>query len=220
MKQNKLYLASILAGSLNLILSVIFILQMPQSVPTHFNFSFVCDGMGSPWVGMLTAALSVLMPLLMSLLAKSSPKNAHIAPVITLIFTLYFISVNWLLLFAMNSGVEIGEKLNVPFAWIIMLELALSFVGIGNYMPIVGRNNLLGIRTKYTLNNESCWKLTHRFAGRLWVITGLLWTAFCVVGITQNLNNLWAMGTLIVVPMINVILPVLYSYTHKQDTQT
>ena len=36
------------------------------------------------------------------------------------------------------------------------------------------QNYFIGIKTPWTLENEEVWKLTHLYAGKMWVIGGLL----------------------------------------------
>ena len=54
------------------------------------------------------------------------------------------------------------------------LILGFSFMFIGNYMPKIKQNKTLGIKLKWTLNNEENWNATHRFAGKVWFFGGFL----------------------------------------------
>ena len=49
----------------------------------------------------------------------------------------------------------------------------LMFLLIGNYMPKFRQNHTVGIRVKWTLENEENWNVTHRFGGKVWVAAGL-----------------------------------------------
>ena len=151
----------------------------------------------------------------MSLVGWFDKKNQNVTSIISLFLLLYFIILDWLLLFSMDSGVKIGERLDVPFLWILMLLFSVSFFGIGNYLPVVGKNKLLGIRTPYTLQNDSCWKITHRFAGRLWVVSGLLWTIINFYGILTNASSIIAVCALFVFMTADILLPVFYSYIKR-----
>ena len=86
---------------------------------------------------------------------------------------------------------------------------------LGNYLPKIKQNRTLGIKIPWTLNNEENWNKTHRFAGKLWVIGGLvvLFSAFLPLG---------AMICVSVVGILcSVITPVIYSYSiykkHKRE---
>jgi len=55
---------------------------------------------------------------------------------------------------------------------IVLAGTGLLFVVIGNYMPKMRRNWLMGIRTPWTLADERVWDKTHRFAGPLFMLGG------------------------------------------------
>ena len=55
-----------------------------------------------------------------------------------------------------------------------MLLLGIVFTIIGNYLPKCRQNYTIGIKIVWTLSDEENWNATHRLAGKLWVIGGLL----------------------------------------------
>ena len=50
--------------------------------------------------------------------------------------------------------------------------LGFLFLVMGNYMPKFRQNGVIGIRVKWTLENEENWAMTHRFAGKCLMIAG------------------------------------------------
>lgn len=48
-----------------------------------------------------------------------------------------------------------------------------------NYLPKCRWNYTIGIKLTWTLNNEENWNRTHRLAGKVWVIDGLILIALC-----------------------------------------
>ena len=52
------------------------------------------------------------------------------------------------------------------------MGLILSIVG--NYLPKTIQNRTIGIKIKWTLEDETNWNATHRLAGKLWTVGGLL----------------------------------------------
>ena len=79
------------------------------------------------------------------------------------------------------SGVSYAASFGkeVPVDLISLLIIGLMFVIIGNYLPKCRQNHTIGVRVKWTLENEENWNATHRISGRIWVIGGLLMMA-CV----------------------------------------
>lgn len=93
--------------------------------------------------------------------------------------------------------------------------IALLFIVIGNYMPKVKQNHTLGIKIKWTLLSETNWNKTHRFAGKIWVVGGVI-VALCALLPTSVMP-------FVLVPSIFAValVPMLYSYLiyrkQKQD---
>ena len=50
--------------------------------------------------------------------------------------------------------------------------LGLLFLIMGNYLPKFRQNGVIGIRVKWTMENEENWAMTHRFAGKCLMIAG------------------------------------------------
>ncbi len=86
--------------------------------------------------------------------------------------------------------------------------LAFMFIAIGNYMPTCKQSATMGIKIKWTLENEENWRATHRFSGKLWFICGLLMLP-CIF-IPEKYAPVFLIG--IIIPV--VILPVGYSYLY------
>ena len=73
---------------------------------------------------------------------------------------------------------------------------------IGNYLPKCHQNYSVGIKLPWTLADENNWYLTHRFAGRLYAIVGIL----CIINAFIQLR--WMIpGVIIAV----ILLPAGYS---------
>lgn len=55
-----------------------------------------------------------------------------------------------------------------------LLVPALLFIVLGNYMPKMRYNPVMGIRTPWTLRDERVWDKTHRFSGPIFMLAGAL----------------------------------------------
>ena len=80
------------------------------------------------------------------------------------------------------------------------------FLVFGNFMPKSVQNRTFGLKIKWTLANEENWAATHRFAGKVWVISGI------VTLIGAFLPEMASIILLIAVALPAVILPIIYSY--------
>ena len=80
------------------------------------------------------------------------------------------------------------------------------FLVFGNFMPKSVQNRTFGLKIKWTLANEDNWAATHRFAGKVWVISGI------VTLIGAFLPEMASIILLIAGALPAVILPIIYSY--------
>lgn len=92
---------------------------------------------------------------------------------------------------------------------ILYLSFGLMFLVLGNILPKVRQNNTIGIKIKWTLENEENWNATHRFSGRLWVIGGILCMACALVA-----ESAIATVVFFVCVLALAILPMGYSYRY------
>lgn len=93
---------------------------------------------------------------------------------------------------------------------LMALGFGLMFLLLGNYMPKFRQNSFMGIRVKWTLENEANWNATHRFGGKVWVAGGFA----CMAGALLPAD---AMGMLFpAVLLVIVALPIAYSYHYSK----
>ena len=64
--------------------------------------------------------------------------------------------------------------LTVTVSRLGMVFVGLIFIVIGNYLPKCRHNYTVGIRLPWTLDDEDNWNHTHRFAGYVWIIAGVV----------------------------------------------
>lgn len=86
------------------------------------------------------------------------------------------------------------------------LFLGLMFAIMGNFMPKCKQNSTIGIKVKWTLQDEENWRATHRFAGRVWVIGGILFMALVF------LPGKWMIAGMLVGIFVLAFTPMFYSY--------
>ncbi|MDR3012368.1 MAG: SdpI family protein [Chitinispirillales bacterium] len=136
---------------------------------------------------------------------RESVSKAMLALIVWLSPVLSLIIVPLMLL--ANLGV------NLPIKMIVFTLVGIVFIFIGNYLPKSRQNVIAGIRIPWTLNNTENWNKTHRFAGPLWIIGGLLFiiTAFL------PLKNTAGIIIIMTILSMTIIVPVLYSFIlHKK----
>ncbi|MGI6604719.1 MAG: SdpI family protein [bacterium] len=147
--------------------------QLPEQVPTHWNFRGEVDGYGNRATAVyLQPLIAVSMYLLMVFLPLIDPRRAnytrfagtyqHLKTILVLFFCGFQLTI-----LAAGLGYLAGPDI------FLRVGLPLLFIFLGNVMGQIKHNYFVGIKTPWALANEEVWRGTHRAAGRLWVLCGL-----------------------------------------------
>ena len=110
------------------------------------------------------------------------------------------------------SGITYAVALGWEFrlAGLLYVGLGLMFAAIGNYFPKCRPNRTVGIRIIWTLGSEENWNATHRFAGKVWVIGGL------IMVLAALLPEVPGIIVMILAVAALSILPLAYSYRYHR----
>jgi len=106
--------------------------------------------------------------------------------------------------------------LDVPIKMIVLGLVGILLIFIGSYMPKIGQNNFIGIKIMWTLKDNENWDKTHKLAGVLWIVCGmlLLITAFL------PLENIIGIIIIISILLVMITLPVIYSFILHKKSKT
>lgn len=188
---------------LPLIISLIALIFLPEEIPAHYGANFTVDRYGSKFeilifpVSIFVLSLIFLLP---GLFMKNET-NKKITLNIGLALILLFNAVNYYILFVqannitnINSGVFAIER-------ILLLIIGVFFIFIGNLMPMSRRNSFVGLRTKWSMTNDTVWKKCQLFGGVSLIILGiiLMFIAFAYPNIPLMI------GLLIIVALTDTI---------------
>ena len=177
MKNKKYWLITGAITLLPILLGLLLWNRLPDRLPTHFGVDGAADG----WSGKGFAVFG--LPLLMlffhgviygatRLDKQNRGHNEKVLNLVGLIFPAMSI-VSSVVIYSLALGKEPNLSM------LLFPLLGLLFIAMGNWLPKIKQNSTLGIKIKWTLYNEENWNKTHRFAGFVWVIGGVL---FCIMG--------------------------------------
>lgn len=168
----KLLLFTSIIILLSSLVGCVFWNQLPEEIPTHFNLLGQADGYNhkmSAIFGLPT--LMLLMHWLLLFIMIKDPKSSNISSKIQLL-------IYWIIPFvSCLSMISIyGESLGYSMMSGILAQIFMGvlMILIGNYLPKTHRNYIIGIRLPWTLESDKNWRKTHRLAGKIWVLGGLL----------------------------------------------
>jgi uncharacterized membrane protein len=177
--------------------------SLPLRVPTHWGLDGQVNGYHSRfWAAAFPAVMIALLAMLAFVLPAISPRHFRIGPFAS-VWHLAMLIVQGLVL-VIGLAVLLhgaGYAVNVPV--VAMLGAGMVFMVIGNYMGKLRRNFFIGVRTPWTLASDVVWERTHRLAGQLMMLAGLLVVAGSVLGVP--------VGYLTAVLVGSALAPCLYS---------
>lgn len=105
---------------------------------------------------------------------------------------------------SMFIALMLGAEISVSI--ICSVLTGVMFIIMGNYLPKAKRNRTFGIKLRWTVTNDDNWIATHRLAGKLFVIAGILSLATAFLPVTAMII------ALVVILTALVAVPIVYSY--------
>ena len=180
--------------------------DLPMEVPLHWNIQGEVDRYGSKnellW---LTTLLPIFMYLLFLFVPLIDPKK-KIAMMGGKFYTIRFFLTLFLSVLFTFIIYSVKEQTLTNPNYLFMI-IGIFYVVLGNYFKTIKPNYFIGIRTPWALENETIWKNTHRLAGKLWVLGGLLIIISCFV-----FNQETALTIFLIITAIITLIPVSHSY--------
>ena len=204
----------LLASSLVILLPMLFGLAVWDSLPrqmiNHWGVDGTADSVGSraTVVFVLPLVLLAVHWLGIFITAKdrgNANQSRRVVGMVLWIIPLLSVFVNGLV-YAVALGMEFSPMV------VLFLSMGVLFLVMGNYMPKCRQNSTIGIKIKWTLENEENWNATHRLAGKLWAAGGVLMLGGIFLPIEAGV------GVMLGVILVMVAIPVGYScwYYRKQ----
>ena len=160
--------------------------SLPDPVPSHWNDRGQVNGtIPKPWGLYLLPIAMAGTWLLLAFLPRISPRGfemdafARAWGVLSVTMLAFMLFVEVLTLDAARTGRPLMPR---P----LLAGIGVLIAVLGNFLGKVTRNFFAGIRTPWTLASEEVWLRTHRLAGKLFVVSGLLIVAAALAGM-----NVW-----------------------------
>lgn len=183
--------------ALSFILSAVSVNFLPERIPMHYDINGVVDRYGSRYEVFTYSVLILIIAAVMTFIAVRQQKstadfsddkekemkknNSKVISVIGICLTAVEFIMQCVSQFSTiaSSGsfgflAEIDSfKLNMSA---LSFTFGIMFIVAGNIMPKLKRNEMVGLRTNATMENDLIWQKSNRFAGKAFVICG-----FCSV---------------------------------------
>ena len=205
LKKNKgLVILTSLMILLPMVAGVLLWNQLPEKMPIHWGVNGQADGwcsrpMAVCGMPLLLLALHLLCMWGTGLDKRNRNHNEKVARLV-----LWIVPAVSLLANSATYTAALGRDFQMNR--MVMLFVGLVFVIVGNYLPKTVQNRTIGIKIKWTLEDEENWNATHRLAGKLWMTGGLL---IMLCAFLTGTVTTWIMSVALV---MMVGIPVVYSW--------
>ncbi len=157
--------------------------QLPAQTPVHWNIHGQVDRYGPRfWVAATPVLLILAFAALTLLLPVISPRKFEIEP-FAQVYAIIMLAIQGVMLVVGTSVLLAGAGYAVPIPTIAMLSVGVLFLILGNYMGKLRKNFFIGIRTPWTLASAAVWERTHRLAGWLFMLGGLVAIGCALAGV-------------------------------------
>ena len=176
---------------------------LPEQIPTHFGIDGQADGYSSK---VFTFVAFPILFVLFQIIALASLERESVKVTVPAKMRKLYAWIVPALSFIVQGSIyanALGIVKNSPT--LVTAFLGMLFIVIGNYLPKTKRNHTIGIRIPWTLSDDKNWHKTHRMAGKLWVLGGLLILLESFVQVAMP----HVMGVVIA---IMIIAPMIYSF--------
>ena len=180
--------------------------QLPERVPVHYNISGKADRYGDKSELILIALLLPVLPYLITKIAPLiDPKKRlqYMGDKYGKLRTLITVAMSALAIFIIYNARD-EQQFRMNF---LVFGLGALYVILGNYFKTIRPNYFIGIKTPWTLENETVWKDTHRMAGKYWFAGGVL-IMICSLFLDQEV----LMTIFLAVTIMIALIPIVYSY--------
>ena len=147
---------SVIATLLPIIIGLALWNKLPDELPVHWGIKGNVDRLATKAEGifiMPCLCAIIQIGVLIKLYIDPRKEQIHHKPVLIYIIAL-------------------GGKVSMTMA--VFFIIGVMFIGLGNYMPKLKQNYTIGIKVPWTLNSEENWNMTHRMAGKLYVVAGVI----------------------------------------------
>lgn len=204
LKNKKLLIITSLITLLPIPVGLLLWNKFPETMAIHWGVTGQADGFASVPFAVFAPSLMMLLTHWFLILVTSFDKgnknrNKKIQAIV--LWTIPVVcNLSCCGIYALALGVKFS-----PILW-TMVPLGLLFALIGNYLPKTRMNYTIGIKVAWAYTSDENWNATHRFAGKLWVIGGIL------MALSGFLPHLWAIGAMFCVIAVLCILPIIYSW--------
>ena len=193
---------------LPLISALIALQFLPEQIPAHYDLNNLVTRWGSKYEVLIVPIVTAVLGYFFLGIAKFAAKheengnnNENVCIVAGIVTLIIFNAMTGYALYAGFNKIENLSSNKFDVNQLLFGILGIAMIIIGNIMPKLRMNAVTGLKTKWSMKNETTWKKSQRFGGISYIIGGIAIVVICffVQGIYCFLSALGVIAILLVI---------------------
>ncbi|MCI9315410.1 MAG: DUF1648 domain-containing protein [Lachnospiraceae bacterium] len=191
---------------------------LPEQIPAHYGLNNQVTRWGSKYEALIIPIVTVMLGYFFLGIAKAAAKheengnnNENVCIVAGIVTLIIFNAMTGYALYAGFHKIENLSSNKFDMSQLLFGILGIAMIITGNIMPKLRMNAVTGLKTRWSMKNETTWKKSQRFGGISYMIGGVVIVVMCffVQGIFCFLSSAGVIAVLL-------IIDVFYTYKISQ----
>lgn len=173
---------------LPLVVVLIILPYLPEKIPAHYGFDNRIDRWGSKYEALLFPVISLLMGYFLLGMAKLAAKkeeygenNKNVTIIVGILVLILFNALNLYSLYTSFNKVENLSSVSLDIGQLVFGIVGMIMIIMGNIMPKLRMNSIIGLRTHWSMKNEVTWKKCQRMGGISYIVGGIIIIGVCII---------------------------------------
>lgn len=198
---------------ISFLITGIFLAFMPDQIPIHYNLLGEVDRIGSKYENLLVPTLATISGLVLIAIAKSKKRTDSEKKILSISAVCISTFINALGIFFMCKELTYSfsesSAILVETTKFVTMGIGVILIILGNIMPKARKNAIFGLRTTWSMYNDTVWQKSQRFAGFSSVICG-----FLMIIIAIFLSGVWNLVASALLILLWVAICIIVSYKY------
>lgn len=197
---------------LPLMVTLIALQYLPSNIPAHYGFDGQVTRWGSKYETLLFPIATVLIGGFLLVMAKLGAKqeehgknNENVIIIAGILVLILHNALNIFDLYTAFNKVENLSSVPLDISQLIFGIVGVLMIVVGNIMPKLRMNSIVGLRTHWSMKNEVTWKKCQRIGGISFIVGGIIIIRVCLT-MKGTPCLLSVLGILVILIVIDVLL--------------
>ena len=199
---------------LPLVVVLIALQYLPEKIPAHYGFDGQVDRWGSKYEALLLPITSLLLGYFKLGMAKFASKqekhgnnNEKIMLITGFLVLLLLNAMNGYFIYTAFYNIENLSEVPLDVSRLFSGFLGVFMIVLGNVMPKLRKNSMIGLRTTWSMKNDTAWKKSQRIGGISLIIGGIM-----IIGICTAIKGIPCLVSVLGVVTILTVIDVFLTY--------